>query len=328
MDGAPIRHRLTPGLLAVHVALALAVGCSGGGADRSAVRSEEPAPSVATTQPTLDPPVPYEPLPGEPAPDAKRAASAVVQALTTFEAQADPAPAVAAVLVRLGAPGDLVGQAGDLLIPGAASAGDIVYPQLAGLTAQSASVMVVVRQRLLEGIARRTVVRTVDVRVSRRSGSWTVTSIESAGGRPPPPSGALSKAAEAVLALDTVVLPDSARWDVLAGTIDDRVLAVLAQLGAEHRLEVTTLATGHPRNVFGTDRVSNHATGRAVDIWAVDGRPVVDQRDESGPLAALARRLLDAGVTELGAPWDLDGPGGASFTNAVHQDHLHIGFDR
>ena len=315
-------------MLAAHVALSIAVGCSGGGADRSSMGTREPAPSVATTQPTLDPPVGYEPLPGEPAPDAKRAAAAVVQALTTFEAQADPAPAVATVLGRLGAPPGLVDQARDLLVPGAASAGDIVYPQLGGLTEQSASVMVVVRQRLLQGIARRTVVRTVDVRVARRAEAWAVTSIDSAGGRPPPPSGAPSKAAEAVLALKAVVLPDSARWDVLAGTIDDRVLTVLAQLGAGHRLDVTTLATGHPHNVFGTERVSNHASGRAVDIWAVDGRAVVEQRDQAGALATLARGLLDAGVTELGAPWDLDGPGSAAFTNVVHQDHLHIGFDR
>ena len=112
------------------------------------------------------------------------------------------------------------------------------------------------------------------------------------------------------------------------GTVDDRVLAILAQLGAEHRVDVTTLATGHPHNVFDSQRVSNHTRGRAVDIWALDGRPVVDQRDLSGSLATLARGLLAVGVSELGGPWDLDGPGGASFTNVVHQDHLHVGFDR
>lgn len=318
---------MRPGVLAALVAMALAAGCSAGGAGPSA-RPREPAPTVATTQPSLDPPVAYQPLAGEPVPEAKRAASDVVQALTTFAAQADPAAAVALAVGRLGAPGHVVDQAGGLLVPGAASAGDIVYPQLGGLTDEAASVMVVVRQRLLEGTARRSVVRTVDVRLARRSGVWAVTSVESAGGRPPPPSVAPSRVAQALLAVDNVVLPDSARWDILDGTVDDRVLAILAQLGAEHRVDVTTLATGHPYNVFGTQRVSNHTRGRAVDIWAVDGRPVIDQRDPSGPLATLARGLLAQGVSELGGPWDLDGPGGASFTNVVHQDHLHVGFDR
>ena len=30
-------------------------------------------------------------------------------------------------------------------------------------------------------------------------------------------------------------------------------------------------------------------------------------------------------VREVGSPWALDGPGGRSFTNEVHHDHLHIG---
>lgn len=315
-------------MVAAHVAMALAVGCSREGTDLPSARRQEPAPAVATTQPRLDQPVAYQPLPGEPAAEAKRVASDVVQALTTFAAHGDPAVAVATVVGRLGAPGHVVGQAGDLLVPGVASAGDIVYPQLGGLTEEAAAVMVVVRQRLLEGSARRSVVRTVDVRLGSRDGSWAVTSVESVGGRPPPPSVAPSRAAQAVLAVDNVVLPDSARWDILAGTVDDRVLTLLAQLGAEHRVDVTTLATGHPRDVFASSRMSNHAMGRAVDIWAVDGRPVIDQRDPSGPLATLARGLLAQGVTELGGPWDLDGPGGASFTNVVHQDHLHVGFDR
>ena len=310
------------------VAMVLAAGCSAEGAGRPSARHREPAATVATTQPSLDPPVAYQPLPGEPAPEAKRVASDVVQALTTFAAQGDPAAAVAGAVGRLGVPDHVVGQASALLVPGSASAGDIVYPQLGGLAAETASVMVVVRQRLLEGTARRSIVRTVDVRLARRSGSWAVTSIESAGGRPPAPSVAPSRVAQALLAVDNVVLPDSARWDILAGTVDDRVLAILAQLGAEHRVDVTTLATGHPHNVFDSQRVSNHTRGRAVDIWALDGRPVVDQRDLSGSLATLARGLLAVGVSELGGPWDLDGPGGASFTNVVHQDHLHVGFDR
>ena len=66
--------------------------------------------------------------------------------------------------------------------------------------------------------------------------------------------------------------------------------------------------------------------GRAVDIAAIDGQPV-------GPGHAGARKLaealaeLDPSIrpTEIGSPWALVGP--AYFTDADHQDHLHVGYD-
>lgn len=318
---------MTPRHLAGVLALLLFAGCFDDGGPEPVARSEtsRSAPSVPV-EVRLEPAARYQPPPGEPAPAAKQAASDVVQALTTFEAGPDPATAVATALGGLGAPVELAAQAGPLLVAGAASAGDIVYPQLGGLTSQTASVMVVVRQRLLERGAERGVVRTVDVRLALRE-AWVVTGIGSAGGSAPEPSPPPSATAALVLANPNINLPDSARWDILAGGVDQRVLAVLAKLGAAHRIDVTVLATGHPHEVFASGRVSNHTRGRAVDVWAVDGRPVLDQRDPAGPLATLARSLLADGVTELGGPWDLDGAAGASFTNTVHQDHLHLGFD-
>ena len=310
------------------LAWVLLAACTAGDGGQVPVASTDRPASVPVTSPRLEAASRYQPLPGEPAPEAKQAAADAVQALTTFEAGSDPALEVSTALTGLGAPAELVGQAAPLLVVGAASAGDIVYPQLGGLTARSASVMVVVRQRLLAGGATTAVVRTLDVRLARRGQEWVVTGLESAGGVPLDPAPPPSAAAAPVLANDNVGLTDSARWDILAGGVDDRVLSVLARLGMEHTLDVTVLATGHPHEVFGSSHVSNHTQGRAVDIWALDGRPVLEQRDPAGPLATLARSLLAEGVTELGGPWDLDGPGGASFTNLVHQDHLHVGFDR
>lgn len=310
------------------LAWALLAACTAGESGQAPVASTDGPPSVPVTSARLEAASRYQPLPGEPAPEAKQAAADAVQALTTFEAGPDPALEVRTALTGLGAPAELVGQAAPLLVVGASSAGDILYPQLGGLTAASASVMVVVRQRLLAGGVGRAVVRTLDVRLARRAEAWVVTGVESAGGVPPDPAPPPSAVAAPVLANDNVGLTDTARWDILAGGVDDRVLSVLARLGMEHRLDVTVLATGHPHEVFGSSHVSNHTEGRAVDIWALDGRPVLEQRDPAGPLAALARSLLAEGVTELGGPWDLDGPGGASFTNTVHQDHLHVGFDR
>ncbi|MFD7834155.1 hypothetical protein [Streptomyces sp. NPDC059761] len=42
------------------------------------------------------------------------------------------------------------------------------------------------------------------------------------------------------------------------------------------RMSVSVVRSGHPLNVFGTGRPSDHPVGRAFDVWAVDGHPVVD----------------------------------------------------
>lgn len=73
--------------------------------------------------------------------------------------------------------------------------------------------------------------------------------------------------------------------------------------------------------------MSNHTEGRGADIWAIDGQPVVSLRDPTGPIPGLVQGLVNVGATEVGSPFDIDGPGGASFTNEVHQDHLHVAFD-
>ena len=290
MDSVPTRVAVTL-LFAATAAMFLATACSVGSAT-----SREPAKAATTTTRTRLPvPDRYQPLPGEPVPDVKQLAADALQTLGTYPAGQGTA---AAASERLG-----------------------------GLTSTDASVMVVLRQRVLAGGAARAVTRTVDVRLTRDASGWLVREVASMGGDPVEPV-APSAAAQAVLANQAIELPDSARWDVEAGRIDDRVLQVLVGLAGKHTVAVTVLATGHPHNVFASESVSNHTAGRGVDIWAVDSVPVVSQRDPSGALRALVAELLADGVTELGSPWDLDGPGvGASFTNTVHQDHLHLAFD-
>jgi hypothetical protein len=79
--------------------------------------------------------------------------------------------------------------------------------------------------------------------------------------------------------------------------------------------------------VFGTPNRSAHSVGRAVDIWAVGDRPVVQQRDDESSVAyQVAEALFEARrVHRLGAPWAFDGAGGRSWTDPVHLDHLHLG---
>lgn len=318
-------------MLAAAVAL-VTVGCASGATAPSTANGSNTVvpqaaePTTTTTEVVLPEPPRYVPLDGEPAADAKQLAADTVQALTTYgvgTADADVRRRLEALLVDPQIAEDAAGLRAD----DSASVGEIVYPQLGGLTDTQASAMVVVRQRLLRDGEERLVTRTVDVRLARTNQTWTVTGVASIGGSPPDPPAPLSSAANEVLANTAIDLPDSARWDIQRGGTDDRVLNLLLGIAAGHTLSVTVLASGHPPNVFDSSSVSNHTRGRGVDIWAVDGQPVLSQRDPAGPLHALTSGLLALGVTELGSPWDLDGPGGAAFTNTVHQDHIHLAFD-
>ncbi len=319
-------------LLAAIVLLAIPLGCGwvddGTSAGEAGRTTSTTATSSTTTVPVLPAPERYVPLPGEPEPEAKRLAAEVVQTIGTYPIGAGDVSTASARVSTLIDPTRILA-ADALLVPDAASSVEIVYPQLGGLTAAKASVMVVFRQTLLRSEGEQRVVRTADVRLERTEGVWKVTSIESIGGEPPIEPLTASLAGRAVLDSAAIDLPDSARWDIEAGRVDDRVLRLLDELARAHTLSVTVLASGHPYNVFEASYVSNHTVGRGVDIWAVDGEPVVLQQQVGSPVYALVQELLDRGaVTELGSPWDLDGGGSAvSFTNTVHQDHLHLAFD-
>lgn len=312
--------------LALLVAL-VATGCSASssGSERPVTTTAPPSTTTTTTEPRLPVPPRYSPIPGEPVPELKSLASDFLQAVGTYPLGGGTPEAAAARLIGIAVSATLPG-AYPLLTPTASSAIEIVYPQLAGLTEDAASIMVVFRWRLLERGRETSVTRTADVRLALIAGTWRVSSVESLGGDPVDP-GPVSAVAQAVLANDRIELPDSARWDINSGRISDDVLQALEDLAVEHTLRVAVLASGHPYNVFATELVSNHTAGRAVDIWAIDGQPVVSLREPAGPLPALLQKLLDSGVTELGSPLDIDGPRGASFANTVHQDHIHVGFD-
>lgn len=326
---AAVQTRPQPLLGAIALlALVALTGCG------QQVRSPSAGATDPTTSPSpavkeqLSPPAPYVPLVGEPVPEIKQLAGDVLQAIGTYKKGEGTVQGATARLAGRAVPA--VAQSSEtLLLPDAASAVDIIYPQLSGLTATEAGIMAVFRHRILENGDERSVTRAADLRFKRTSAGWIVSAIDSVGGEPPPASaGPLTQAAQAVLDSDRINLPDSARWDIENGVVDDRVLEVLLRVGQQHTVDVTVFASAHPRNVFASESVSNHTVGRAVDIWAVDGKEVVAQREQGGPLYQLVQMLMTYGITELGSPWDLDGPGtGASFTNTVHLDHLHLAFD-
>jgi hypothetical protein len=113
--------------------------------------------------------------------------------------------------------------------------------------------------------------------------------------------------------------------DLRAGRIDPRIVSVLTALSQKHTITVSAMCSDHPQLTAGGS-VSNHWFGRAMDIATVDGQPV-------GPGNAAAKQValelgkLSPGIrpTEIGSPWAIADP--AYFSDAAHQNHLHVGFD-
>lgn len=239
--------------------------------------------------PTLAPYVPWQPDAGEVQPRAKVAAARAVEALGRESGR----------LTR------------------------VVYPQFGGLLPDRACVMVVARQEWMSGGALRGSDVTVDVRLDRRAGTWRVDAMRVHSRRT---SGASPDGAQ-LLRARGLEIPGAAAADVEAGRVSPRLRLLLRNLAREHRLSVSVFASGHPYEVFGTDGPSNHTYGRAVDIWAVDGRPVVSMAPGDQVLVRVLRRARELGSDEVGGPVDLDGPGGVHFANALHHDHIHIGLD-
>ena len=120
------------------------------------------------------------------------------------------------------------------------------------------------------------------------------------------------------------MLDDVGVKDIKEGRIDPRVVAVLTKLSQEHKITVSCMCSDHSKFTAGGS-VSNHFAGRGLDIAAIDGETV-------GPGSPLAREVaselstLNEGYrpNEIGSPFAIAGPG--YFTDAAHQNHLHVGF--
>ena len=113
--------------------------------------------------------------------------------------------------------------------------------------------------------------------------------------------------------------------DLRAGRIDPRIVSVLQAVARDHKISISAMKSDHDTYTSGGS-VSNHSYGRAVDIAIVDGQPVSPGNAAARDLAeSLARLPPGIRPTEIGSPWAL--PGGAYFTDAAHQNHVHVAFD-
>lgn len=261
----------------------------------------------------------------EVAPAAKQLAADIAYDLTNYESDSDHALRLAALGSSSSGP-PLAESSDPLTVPGSWSRGSVIYPQLGGLTADKASVMVVIRQTVGIGpVPEWSVLRTLDIRLVRIGSEWEFDHLSSAG-------GAFESIEDLSLAHEVasdvrIDMPDSARLDILSGLVSPTLLEVMSDLADHTDYAVTVLATGHPHNVFETDRQSHHTVGRAVDIYRIGTELVIDGRldPESQSHDAAIWMFGHPGVVQVGSPWDLDGSGSSrSFTNEVHQDHIHL----
>jgi hypothetical protein len=255
-------------------------------------------------------------------PAVKAQAARLLEAVGAWQAQGGGGRAAARARARrAGFDATLADALGPLLGEGDAAAVRVVDAQYGGILASSASVLVVLDQWRAPASGQVSAGgTTVDVRLVRDSPRWRVVEVHPAA--PGPAASSLSGAARSVLQDRRIRLPFAAHADVVAGRIHDSVLDLLLALAGRHTVDVSVLRSGHPLLVFGTARRSAHPLGRAVDVWALDGRPLVLPENEA--LASSAMRFAVAhGATNVGGPALLGGP--QYFSDDTHQDHIHLG---
>ena len=119
------------------------------------------------------------------------------------------------------------------------------------------------------------------------------------------------------------------RRDIKTGQIDRRVLATLEFLSSSgFEPTVTALKCGHSY-LTSSGNVSEHVTGTAVDIAAVNGVPILGHQGNGSITDLVIQRLLTLqGTMKPHQIISLMTFGGADNTLALpdHADHIHIGW--
>jgi hypothetical protein len=132
-----------------------------------------------------------------------------------------------------------------------------------------------------------------------------------------------------VLRSPNIEIYECGRRDIAAGVIDRRILATLEFLAASGlKPTVSSLECGHGR-MTASGNVSEHTTGTAVDIAAVNGIPILGHQGPGSITDITIRRLLTLqGAMKPHQIISLMSFDGADNTLAMadHDDHIHVGF--
>jgi Transglycosylase SLT domain/Peptidase family M23 len=133
--------------------------------------------------------------------------------------------------------------------------------------------------------------------------------------------------AQRVLADPRLEIYECGRTDIASGQVDRRVLATLEFLVEKgFRLTITSLKCGHGFYTA-SGNISNHSSGNAVDIAAINGIPVLGNQGPGTLTHALLQTVMQLQGTMVPEELiSLEELGGPSFALSDHADHVHIGW--
>ncbi|MBA2440119.1 MAG: hypothetical protein H0V50_05540, partial [Thermoleophilaceae bacterium] len=133
--------------------------------------------------------------------------------------------------------------------------------------------------------------------------------------------------ARRVLSHPKISIYEGGRSDIASGDIDVRPLVVMLYLTKRQgAVTVSSLITGH--GIFTkSGGVSLHSFGRAMDIAAVGGTPILGHQQPGGVTeSALRNVLMLPKALQPSELISLFAIGGPSFAMADHADHIHVGY--
>ena len=133
--------------------------------------------------------------------------------------------------------------------------------------------------------------------------------------------------AERTLTDKRIAIYGGGRRDIAAGRVDVRVIVLVRYMAESFgQVTVSSLVTGH-RLYARPGVVSAHVYGQAVDIAALNGKPILGNSEPGGLTERAVRDilLLPNGLRPQQLI-SLLGLGGPSFPMADHADHIHAGY--
>ncbi len=142
-------------------------------------------------------------------------------------------------------------------------------------------------------------------------------------------------ATTALLASDRLRMDGAVRADLANGRTSPEIVRMLTLITENFSLSLGVLSTGHSLCIDSTSTpgcpgssISMHPSGRAVDVFAVNGEAVSTSSGHAWMLVEYLLGMAD-GVrpNEIGLPWKELEPLPGVFSDARHQRHLHLGFD-
>jgi len=269
---------------------------------------------------------PWRPNVGDIEPEAKANAVGLIEAIGSWPLGRAGLAAAESRVAALGEAGSLVRQAPSLLHAASRAVIEVIDAQYGGLLADTASVLVAFRQWWANDRVVAAGGTTVDVRLRWLGGQWRVTALHPA--QPGHAAARLSAVGRQVLSSDRIELPPASVADVRSGQIHDSVLNALLALAKDYSIGVSVIRSGHPKYVFGTDRLSDHPRGRAFDTWRINGHAVVDPATPKKLITGYMEAAATAGSYNVGGPYQLASSGNQFFSDATHHDHVHTGFVR